>query len=208
MSRCKSCEYEKLKKWRATPAGKDCVRRVGEKQRASPESAEKHREWRRQNPDRIRRYQKRYRDGNSDVIKAKAALKRPARAAQNADARRKWLTTESGRNSSENWVHRRRAHKEAVVSTLTADQWAAIKDYFGGCCAYCGKQAKRMSMEHVIPISQGGEHSESNVVPACLSCNCSKGSKSILIWLRDRHLTLHQRRIQGYLGRRKDDHAS
>jgi len=31
-------------------------------------------------------------------------------------------------------------------------------------------------MDHVIPLSKGGKHLPSNVVPACASCNSSKGN--------------------------------
>lgn len=44
-------------------------------------------------------------------------------------------------------------------------------------CHYCRKKFNKLTMDHVIPLSKGGEHSASNIVPACLSCNLKKGSK-------------------------------
>lgn len=35
------------------------------------------------------------------------------------------------------------------------------------------------TLEHVLPLSRGGEHSYSNVKAAHLSCNCSKGTKTV-----------------------------
>ena len=47
---------------------------------------------------------------------------------------------------------------------------------FGNCCAYCGC-AGDMEIEHVVPISRGGAHDISNIVPACAPCNSSKSAK-------------------------------
>ena len=43
-------------------------------------------------------------------------------------------------------------------------------------CQYCGHQAE--NLDHVIPRSQGGEHSWSNVVAACRRCNTKKGGRT------------------------------
>jgi 5-methylcytosine-specific restriction endonuclease McrA len=50
----------------------------------------------------------------------------------------------------------------------------AIKRDWNYACAYCGVQPGRLTQDHVIPLSRGGIHSASNVVPACHRCNCSK----------------------------------
>lgn len=44
-------------------------------------------------------------------------------------------------------------------------------------CRYC-ESVNNLSVEHIIPISREGTHSEDNVDLACLSCNISKGSKT------------------------------
>ena len=49
-----------------------------------------------------------------------------------------------------------------------------------GRCHYCGRMAK-LTIDHVIPLSKGGDHSRSNVVPACQRCNSQKGNR--LDWL-------------------------
>lgn len=52
---------------------------------------------------------------------------------------------------------------------------------FGNCCAYCGAKGE-MEIEHVIPISKGGPHDSSNIVPACSRCNTSKRASMIEEW--------------------------
>jgi 5-methylcytosine-specific restriction endonuclease McrA len=54
---------------------------------------------------------------------------------------------------------------------------------FGDCCAYCGSTGD-LHIEHVIPISKGGTHVLSNVVPACRACNFSKRDKDAEAWYR------------------------
>lgn len=48
-------------------------------------------------------------------------------------------------------------------------------------CFYCGAKSK-VELDHVIPISKGGTHSIGNLVAACISCNRSKGAKTIMEW--------------------------
>lgn len=54
---------------------------------------------------------------------------------------------------------------------------------FSNCCAYCGAIGD-LHIEHVNPISKGGTHVLSNVVPACQSCNYSKRAKDADVWYR------------------------
>jgi 5-methylcytosine-specific restriction endonuclease McrA len=34
-----------------------------------------------------------------------------------------------------------------------------------------------------VPLSRGGSHTASNIVPACRSCNSSKGARSLMQYL-------------------------
>lgn len=47
-------------------------------------------------------------------------------------------------------------------------------------CQYCHKgfSEKRLTVDHVIPLSKGGQHEWTNVVTACSHCNNKKGDKS------------------------------
>lgn len=44
-------------------------------------------------------------------------------------------------------------------------------------CQYCGSTS-RLTIDHVIPLSQNGEHSWNNVVAACEPCNQRKGNRT------------------------------
>lgn len=53
-------------------------------------------------------------------------------------------------------------------------------------CAYCLDPLtsyKQKTADHVDPLYLGGKHSIDNIVIACVSCNSSKGKKSLTQWL-------------------------
>lgn len=45
-----------------------------------------------------------------------------------------------------------------------------------GVCYYCGRAfpPAELTMDHVVPLSRGGQTTKSNVVPACKTCNTKK----------------------------------
>ncbi len=47
-------------------------------------------------------------------------------------------------------------------------------------CQYCGKNfgTKELTIDHVVPRVQGGEHTWGNLVCACLPCNTRKGGRT------------------------------
>lgn len=72
---------------------------------------------------------------------------------------------------------RRRAAISATVTPITKDQWNEIKALFRNRCAYCGKR-KKLTMDHRVALSRGGDHSAHNIVPACMDCNSRKNTKN------------------------------
>lgn len=47
-------------------------------------------------------------------------------------------------------------------------------------CLYCGARTRDLTLDHVMPRSQGGAHSWDNVVSACKSCNHRKAGRTPL----------------------------
>lgn len=77
---------------------------------------------------------------------------------------------------------KRRTKKRLLDSNLTKSQWEKCINHFDNSCCYCGKKEKTLSMEHFIPLSNGGEWTINNIVPSCRSCNSSKGTKDFFKW--------------------------
>jgi 5-methylcytosine-specific restriction endonuclease McrA len=45
-------------------------------------------------------------------------------------------------------------------------------------CAYCGVKTERLTIDHIVPKSRGGETSFENCVAACKPCNNKKGKRT------------------------------
>ena len=51
-----------------------------------------------------------------------------------------------------------------------------IRDNFT--CSYCGKESKKLTIDHVVPKSKGGKSTFENTTASCKSCNSKKGNYS------------------------------
>jgi len=46
-------------------------------------------------------------------------------------------------------------------------------------CQYCGRREGTLTIDHVIPRHMGGQHTWTNLVAACPSCNHRKGGRKV-----------------------------
>ena len=82
---------------------------------------------------------------------------------------------------------RRKAQIRALsVSKVSAKDLRHRYAEFGDCCAYCGDKQKidELHMDHFLPLSKGGTHVLSNLVPACKRCNLSKRNHHPEDWFK------------------------
>ena len=56
----------------------------------------------------------------------------------------------------------------------------AVLQRWGYTCAYCDAPAEHL--DHVVPLSKGGDDVESNILSACASCNLTKSNKTLAEW--------------------------
>ncbi|AMT70146.1 HNH endonuclease [Mycobacteroides immunogenum] len=82
---------------------------------------------------------------------------------------------------------RRRLRVSRADNDLTNEQWLGLVRAWGG-CAYCGATETALQRDCVQPISRGGRYTQSNVVPACASCNSSKCNAEVTSWMRRKRL--------------------
>ena len=71
----------------------------------------------------------------------------------------------------------RRARMLGADGYFTAEEFRIKCAIFRNVCVYCGK-AKQLGPDHVVPISKGGSNYIKNILPACISCNSSKGART------------------------------
>jgi 5-methylcytosine-specific restriction endonuclease McrA len=80
-------------------------------------------------------------------------------------------------------ARKRKRRMDRVEHDLTDEQWAALRDAWGG-CAYCGATEKALQRDCIMALSRGGRYTLDNIVPACGSCNASKCNDEVTGWLR------------------------
>lgn len=70
---------------------------------------------------------------------------------------------------------------------VTNAEWAALRVAVfardGDRCTYCGAVGGRLECDHVTPLSRGGRSHLANLATACVSCNRSKGAKTVQEWM-------------------------
>ena len=47
-------------------------------------------------------------------------------------------------------------------------------------CQYCGRESRQLTLDHVIPRHQNGQHTWENLVSACVPCNRRKAGRTPL----------------------------
>lgn len=127
--------------------------------------------------EKRKEYDRQYAKRNSEAIK----LKRRDYFRRNrhlfAEASKEWVkkNPEKRKAISENYKHRRRAAEEGGISTTDLMLWKRSQKKV---CYWCGKPCKKLfHVDHYVPLSKGGEHSESNLVIACQACNLRKSAQ-------------------------------
>jgi 5-methylcytosine-specific restriction endonuclease McrA len=70
-----------------------------------------------------------------------------------------------------------------------------------GCCAYCGCEPEKITLDHVTPKANGGMTVRSNLVPACAECNVSKNHCDVWAWYHAQpfHTAAREERIRSWL---------
>jgi len=73
--------------------------------------------------------------------------------------------------------YRHRARLLNAQGSFTPSEWNLLCDWFGGMCLACGSSS--LTIDHVVPLAQGGSNGIENLQPLCGSCNASKNDRTI-----------------------------
>lgn len=80
------------------------------------------------------------------------------------------------KNNPENIAHlkaRRYAREKNAEGSHTLKEWNELKKHFNNCCAICG-ESKKLTKDHIMPLSEGGSDYIKNIQPLCKNCNSRK----------------------------------
>jgi len=114
-------------------------------------------------------------------------LKPSSQYGDHVDPRRKFPAIARSASARARYAKRRKRRLAGVDNDLTPQQWAVIRDAWGG-CAYCQATDVAVQRDCIVPVSRGGRYTLENVVPACASCNASKHNGEVTAWLRRKKL--------------------
>lgn len=80
--------------------------------------------------------------------------------------------------------NRRRARKANNGGSHTLAERLEKFARLGNVCFYCGG-AKKLTVDHNVPLARGGTDNIGNILPACRSCNSKKNARTALefIWI-------------------------
>lgn len=70
----------------------------------------------------------------------------------------------------------RQEQMASVRRELTADKKRVILERDGRTCRYCGQPAN--AVDHILPVSQGGDNDPDNLAAACRTCNSRKNGRT------------------------------
>ena len=146
--------------------------------------------WRKANPDKVKAYREAHKEKQSKDAKAWHKTNKQKNNARN----KAWRKTNKEKANAYHRTyrkahpkeeraieHRRRALKYQTQIERINEKAVFLRD--GWICQICHKRVnkklkypdvKRASLDHIIPLSQGGNHTYANVQLAHLSCNVSK----------------------------------
>ncbi len=158
---CKKCHCEKHKAWRR--ANPERAAEIQRKSRAkhAEKTAATKKAWRIANREAVLRHKRDEYARDHEKIKARVVAWRASHPVE-------WRAQA---------LKRRALQRDAAgVRYTTAEHIRQRVRLYGGLCYYCGALAD--SIDHRIPLTRGGSHWPANLMPVCKSCNSRKHNKT------------------------------
>ncbi len=79
------------------------------------------------------------------------------------------------------YLAQKQSAREREAPALTKKELKELVDYYGDKCVYCGDPMT--GVDHLQPLSKGGEHTLENLAPCCGECNSLKQAQPIWVML-------------------------
>lgn len=70
----------------------------------------------------------------------------------------------------------RRVRELGAEGDHTPQEWRELCSRYGNRCLIC-QGSKRITKDHMVPLSRGGTHYITNLAPVCYYCNLHKGAE-------------------------------
>jgi len=93
------------------------------------------------------------------------------------DLHKKWI--DKNKERAKQIDRKQYARRKKAIGSFTIKEWNDLKKKYNFKCAICGRR-KKLTVDHIIPLSKGGTNYIDNIQPLCKSCNSSKNNKLLL----------------------------
>ena len=150
---------------------------------------EKSKEWHEDNKE----YYKEWRENNKEYIKEKNKEYYENNKEHRNKKSKEWYENNPDKIFNRN--NKRRLLEETQGDGISKDQWLEMMKFFDWKCAYSGIMLDKdnRSIDHIIPLSKGGEHEIWNCVPMHRKYNTSKKDNNMLEWYQQQEFYSEER---------------
>ena len=154
---CRDCTSTACKSWR---------------EKGATQAAAYIKAWRKANPEKVAAQHRRYRKANAEKIAAQSKVYCLANLEKIAARSKAYY------EANPEDARRRRAQQAGVfVETIPNDIKAQLIALYGPICMVPGCENRNLEIDHIVPLSKGGDHVVGNFQLLCKSCNSSKGNR-------------------------------
>lgn len=184
---------ERGREWRKRHPGRQALLAKAWAEQHAEAATQWAREYYRANQEAIKERSRRHYRANAKAAYQKKRARLLTKRADPAfvETERAWRRAYSKRRHKAN--PERAAHKAKVARARrlgaegrhTFEQWLARVAFHGWRCRYCRIPLDfgTLTQDHAIPLSRGGSQWPANLVPACMSCNCRKRTRTLMEFL-------------------------
>lgn len=162
---------------------KDCQRRYNDKYYETNKAylINYQKEYGSENQEKVREQKKTYRENNKKYFKVYFKSYYLNNRDQLLDKQKTYAKTENGKLSKAKDRHRRRSMQSKLINDLTVQEKNIILFLQNYKCINCNEYFDKFkpTIDHIMPLINGGGLSKNNVQMLCLSCNSMKGAKEI-----------------------------
>jgi 5-methylcytosine-specific restriction endonuclease McrA len=152
---------------------------------------ERSKEWASNNPEKVLEKAARYRDKYPDRTKesqqkhdkkpeAKIRFRKYAQSEKGRAYKNVWMQANIDKVRKQGIIHssarRARLENNGVYLVVEKD----LRRLFSSDCVVCKTPGEHV--DHIIPVSRGGQHAVGNLQMLCASCNLSKNNKTMIEW--------------------------
>lgn len=131
--------------------------------------------WYKENKVRVRELNSAWRNGHREAVRISNRKWKKNNPEIILKEGREWRKNNPDKLKASD--HRRMARKAGNGGAFTSAEWNALCKRYKHKCLRCNK-LRKLTADHVIPVSKGGTSNINNIQPLCGPCNSSKGTKS------------------------------